>query len=204
MGRPGILAAAVGLTVLVGAAQAGAPGAKPRPSPPPVVSLVELSAFTPDGRAAVRVTHPSGWVGDYEADRRSIRLVGPGGEGEIFIGVAHHGDELGAYLQDLKRRHPGSVPSPPETIAVRGVRPEAGERATRFVITGREAGELVMIERAGLMVLFATLVTPESWPELKKQLDRCYPSVEVGPHRAASGKNQDPAGNRARASSRPP
>lgn len=174
-------------------AAAGPP--KPKAAPPPAVSLVELSAFTQAGRAAVRVAHPSGWLGDYEADRRSIRLVGPEGEGEIFIGVAHHGDELGAYLQDLKRRHPGSVPSPPETITVRGVRPEAGERATRFLITGREAGELVMIERAGLMVLFATLVTHESWPELKRQLDRCYPSVEVGPVRAPGGKNQHPGPN---------
>lgn len=184
---------ATALAGLLGVAHAAPPGGKPKGGPPPVVSLVELSAFTTQGRAAVRVAHPSGWLGDYEADRRSIRLVGPEGEGEIFIGVAHHGDELGAYLQDLKRRHPGSVPSPPETISVPGVKAEAGERATRFLITGREAGELVMIERGGLMVLFATLVTHDSWPELKKQLDRCYPSVEVGPARAPDGKNQHPS-----------
>ncbi len=171
----------------LGTASAAPPSGRPKISPPPVVSLVELTAFTTKGRASVRVAHPSGWVGDYEADRRSIRLVGPAGEGEVFIGVAHHGDELGNYLQELKTRHPGSAPSPPETIAVRGVKPEAGERATRFIITGREAGEIVMIERAGVMVLFAAIVTHESWPELKKQLDRCYPSVEIGTLRPAPG-----------------
>lgn len=176
---------ALGFSLCLGFAGLAVAAPPAPPKPPPVLSLVELTAFTTKGKAAVRVTHPAGWLGDYEADRRSIRLVGPVGEGEIFIGVAHHGDELGAYLEDLKRRHPGSAPSPPETIQVRGINPDAGERATRFIITGREAGEIVMIERAGVMVLFATLVTHESWPGLKKQLDRCYPSVEIGPARGA-------------------
>jgi hypothetical protein len=153
--------------------------AEAKKGPPPVVSLVQFRLWTPEGIRTIRVAHPKGWTGDYEADHRSIRLFGPNGEGEMLIAVALHGSELQGYLQDLKKRHPGSVPSPPETIEVPGIDPDDGERATRFVITGKEAGELVMIEQQGFIVFFGTLVTHDAWTDLSRQLKAAYPSVSI-------------------------
>jgi hypothetical protein len=142
---------------------------------PPRVALVELKVLD----KVVRVAHPVGWEGDVEPDHRSVRLVGPEGEGELLIATASQPAELGAYLEGLRRRHPGSTPSPPQAIEVPGIHPEKRERATRFVITGHEAGEMVMIERGGLIVLFAAVVDPDAWESLKTGLSRCYSTVEV-------------------------
>ena len=152
---------------------------------PPVLSLVELRVVRrggPGGPALnkrVRVAHPQGWTGDAEANGRSIRLFGPAGEGEMLIATATHPSELGAFLEGLRRRHPSAAPSPPQHIDVHGIKPHRGERATRFEITGGELGEMVMIERGEVIVLFATIVRPSAWPTLEKQLSRCYPTVEV-------------------------
>lgn len=158
--------------------------APPRPAPPPVVSLVELEVASPGAggeweHKKIRVAHPAGWTGDYEADRRSIRLFGPEGEGEILIAAAVRPDELGLYLSELARRHPASTPSPPQSVDVQGVKPERGERATKFTITGKEVGEMVMIERAGVIVLFSTVVQPNAWEAVGRDMKRCYPTVQV-------------------------
>jgi hypothetical protein len=62
---------------------------------------------------------------------------------------------------------------------VPGIDPKKGERATRFVITGREAGEMVMIERGSVIVLFATVVESDAWDGLKRGLTKCYSTVSV-------------------------
>jgi hypothetical protein len=152
---------------------------------PPVLSLIELKVKNApfEGRPAIdkriRVAYPAGWEGDVEPDGRSVRLIGPEGEGELLIAAAGHPSELGQYLEGLRQRHPGSTPSPPETIKVPGVDPKKGERATRFVITGHEAGEMVMIERGNVIVLFATVVEAGAWDGLKKGLTKCYSTVSV-------------------------
>lgn len=60
-----------------------------------------------------------------------------------------------------------------------GLRPEFGERATRFVISGRELGEIVMIERGETIVLFVVIVAPEAWPEVRSLFARVYPTLTV-------------------------
>ncbi|MBI4817482.1 MAG: hypothetical protein HY791_14570 [Deltaproteobacteria bacterium] len=151
--------------------------------PPPVVSMLELSVRgrTPKGLVdkAVRVAIPKGWEGDLEDDGRSIMLSGPEGEGEILVAAVAHPSEIGAFLGELKGRHPGAVPSPPQSVEIPGIDPDKGERATRFEVTGRELGELITIERGDVIVLFATLVDPNAWEELAPVLARCYPAVEV-------------------------
>ena len=60
-----------------------------------------------------------------------------------------------------------------------GLRPEFGERATRFSIKGREAGEIVLIERNETIVLIVTIVAPNEWGALRKVLAKAYPTVSV-------------------------
>jgi len=151
---------------------------------PPRVALVELRVGGTNVHGValkrrVRVAHPKGWTGDFDADRRAIRLLGPEGEGEILVATVAHPAELGAYLDELRVRHPSAAPSPPQAAKVHGVDPLKDERATRFVITGQEVGEMMMIERGGIIVLFAAVVRPEDWPAIAEQLERCYPTVEV-------------------------
>jgi hypothetical protein len=152
---------------------------------PPKLSLVELrvknAAFAgkPAVDKVVRVARPASWEGELEPDGRSLRLVGPEGEGELLIAAAGHPAELGPYLEGLRRRHPGSAPSPPEAAPIPGIKAQRGERATRFVITGHETGEMVMIERGSVIVLFAAVVEQEAWAALKPALSRCYATVEV-------------------------
>ncbi|MBI3178185.1 MAG: hypothetical protein HYZ27_00905 [Deltaproteobacteria bacterium] len=160
------------------------PPPPPKPAiPPPVLAMLELSVRgrTPKGLVdkAVRVAIPKGWEGDIEDDGRSIMLSGPEGEGEILVAAVAHPSEIGAFLAELKGRHPGAVPSPPQFVEVPGIDPDKGERATRFEVTGRELGELITIERGEVIVLFATLVDPNAWEGLAQVLARCYPAVEV-------------------------
>ena len=153
---------------------------------PPVLSLVELRVRHEGAEKTVRVAYPKGWTGELEADRRTIRLFGPEGEGEMLVAAVVHPSELSPHLQGLRERHPSSVPSPPSAIDVFGVDPKKGERATRFQITGREVGEMVTIERGGVIVLFATIVAPNAWTEIEKQMARCYPTVDVSAARKAA------------------
>lgn len=151
---------------------------------PPVVSLVELRvrSLNLSGQPVtktVRVAHPKGWEGDVDEDGRAVQLFGPNGEGEILVAAVGHPSELSVYLDELRQRHPGASPSPPSHAKILGIDPERGERATRFVITGTEVGEMIMIERGEVIVLFVTIVAPDAWPAVQAQLERCYPTVEV-------------------------
>jgi hypothetical protein len=159
---------------------------------PPVLALHELRVTMPGEadrpgppvspvRKRVRFATPKGWTGEEDdtPDFRSMRLSGPEGVGEMLIVAATHPSELGEYLTQLKNDHPAAAPSPPMAIDVAGIDIKKGERATRFQITGREVGEMVMVERGGVIVLFATIVDPDAWPELSKLMQRCYPTVEV-------------------------
>src|SRR5207248_18997 len=102
--------------------------------PPPKVALVTLAIN--DKR--VRVAHPPDWDGEVDEDGHWIQMIGPDGEGEILIGLATQPPELTPYLDGLRERHPGSTPSPPQSIDVPGIDAAKGERATRFQITGGE------------------------------------------------------------------
>lgn len=150
---------------------------------PPVVSLVELSLAQRGGGGhpaldkRIRVAHPQGWSGEMESDGRSIRLFG--GAGEMLIAVVSHPSQLDPHMQLLRQRHPSVVPSPPQAIDVPGIDAQRGERATRFEFTGKELGEMVTVERGGLIVLFATIVAPNAWAEVAPLVARCYPTVEV-------------------------
>lgn len=180
------------LVILAHALIAAAPPASRAPSTPavskkpPVLALKEIEirqGKTRDGPAIhkrVRVAHPRGWTQEGVASiPRSIHLTGAEGEGELTIVAALRPDELGQHLTRLKNAHPSSAPSPPAAMRVPGIDPDKGERATRFVITGKEVGEMVMIERGGVIVLFATIVEPGAWAELAPIMERCYPTVEV-------------------------
>lgn len=158
--------------------------APPSPSPVELVSReLAVSHISRETHAPVRLKvkllAPKGWTGDDGLDAGSIRLLGPNGEGEILLAVVLTPNGLGEHLTRLKNAHPAAAPSPPMAIDVKGIDPQKGERATRFVITGKEVGEMVMIERGGVIVLYAAIVTPDAWPALKPQLEKCYPAVRV-------------------------
>lgn len=97
----------------------------------------------------------------------------------IQVALLLHPEELQSYLGELSRQHRGSVPSPPEPMELPQIRIELGDRATRYTITGRQAGEMVLIERRGALVLFATIVAPTFWAEVSAWLPSVYESVRV-------------------------
>jgi hypothetical protein len=146
---------------------------------PPVLALKSVTVAGERGTKVVRFATPRHWTAEEAIEPRSVRLVGPDGEGEITILVATSPAELGTLLTRLKSQHPGAQPSPPAAMKVAGIDPIKGERATRFIITGRELGEMVLIERGGAIVLFATIVEPDAWKDLSKIMARCYPTVAV-------------------------
>lgn len=154
-------------------------------APPPVLRLYDLQVRGREratGRVStkhVRLGIPRGWTGERAADGRSLRLFGPEGEGRILVAIAFAPRELTAFLTELKTAHPSAAPAPPQAMDLPGIRPDRGERATRFVVTGREVGELVMIEKRGLIVLIATVVAPQAWPRLKPLLGKSYTTVDV-------------------------
>lgn len=154
-------------------------------SPGPTLHLRELALMT---RATehmeainkrVRFGIPQGWTGERHPNGRSVTLAGPAGEGKILVAAALHPEGLTEYLSDMKAKHPAATPSPPQAMTLPGIRPELGERATRFVVTGREVGELVMIEKRDVIVLIVTVVDPKAWPELQPLMQKVYPTVEV-------------------------
>jgi hypothetical protein len=151
---------------------------------PPRLVLKELRfAVAGEGGAVatrrVRLGVPPGWTGERDPDGRALRLFGPEGEGKILVAAVTHPSELGPYLGELREAHPAAAPSPPELLVLPGISPERGERATRFVITGKEVGEMVMIEKADTIVLVVTVVTPEAWATLAPVLGRAYPTLEI-------------------------
>jgi hypothetical protein len=159
-----------------------ATAAPPPPrTPPPRLVLKELRfAVTGAGPTRrVRLGVPPGWTGDRDPDGRALRLFGPEGEGKILLAAVTHPSELGPYLSELRAAHPAAAPSPPELLELPGVSSERGERATRFVITGEEVGEMVMLEKASTIVLVVTVVTPEAWTRLAPIMRRAYPTLEV-------------------------
>jgi hypothetical protein len=169
----------------VGAVEAKpAPSPPPKKAPPPVFSVKELSLRTraspghPAIERRVRIGLPKGWTGELEPDARSLRFFGPEGEGRILVAAALHPSELGSYLSELKNGHPAATPSPPMAMEVPGIK-GMGQRATRFVITGREVGEMVLLEKANTIVLVATIVEPDAWPELEKLMQKAYTTVEI-------------------------
>jgi hypothetical protein len=152
------------------------------PAPPPVVALIELEVSGTNVKGVAvdkRVRVAQGLGEGTGPDGRSVQLIGPTGEGEIVVAALAHPSELGEILEGLRGRHPSATPSPPEVGKVHGIRPKLGERATLFTITGGEVGEMMMIERGGVIVLFAAVVRPDAWTEVQAQLVRCYPTVEV-------------------------
>jgi hypothetical protein len=175
----------IALALIASAPQKPAQPPKPDREKPPVLALKEMHLYAPETDGSpevhklVRVAHPRDWKGEIDRNRRSMRLLGPNGEGELVIAAFLRPDELGPELTRLKNGHPGSAPSPPQAMKVQGIDPLRGERATRFTITGHESGEMVMIERGGAIILFAAIVAPSAWAELKAVLERCYPTVAV-------------------------
>ena len=153
-------------------------------TPPPVYAMRELvlDAIVPEqGRVTrrIRIGIPKGWTGERDPNGRSIRLAGPEGEGMILVAGALHPSQLTPYLTDLKNAHPSAAPSPPQPMTLPGVYADKGERATRFTVTGREVGEMVMVEKREAIVLVVTVVAPEVWPEVQKMMEKAYATLEV-------------------------
>lgn len=168
------------LSILASSAQA----APPRKGPPPVFKVRELvlDAIVPEqGRVTRRIRFglPAGWTGDRDPDGRAMRLHGPNGEGRVLVAGALHPSQLGPYLQELKNKHPSAAPSPPQPMTLPSVDPSRGERVTRFEVTGREIGEMVMIEKRSAIVLIVTVVDPATWPDVKAMMAKAYSTVEV-------------------------
>jgi hypothetical protein len=179
---PTAVAATLLCALGLGAGAAAAPEG-PR-SPPPKLILKELRfpVLGPEGGLTtrrVRLGVPAGWTGERDPDGHALRLFGPEGEGTVLFAAVTHPEELGAYLGELKEAHPAAAPSPPEPFSLVGVSPERGERATRFVITGQEVGEMLMIERQGTIVLVATVVSPAAWTSLAPVLQRVYRTLQI-------------------------
>jgi hypothetical protein len=156
-----------------------------KPAKPPVLEVRELALMTmaTEHMAAinkrVRFGVPKGWTGERHPNGRSVTLAGPEGEGKIVVAAALHPDGLTPYLDELKSSHPAATPSPPMAMELPGVKPERGERATRFVVTGKEVGELVMIEKGDVIVLIVTVVDPTAWPGVEALMQKVYPTVDV-------------------------
>ena len=151
---------------------------------PPVYAMRELvlDAVVPDiGRVTrrIRIGVPKGWTGDRDPNGRSLKLFGPNGEGMLLVAGALHPSQLTPYLDELKTNHPSAAPSPPQPMTLPGVDATLGERATRFVVTGQEVGEMVMIEKRDAIVLIVTVVDPNAWPTVKPQLEKAYATVQV-------------------------
>jgi hypothetical protein len=153
-------------------------------TPPPVYAMRELvlDAIVPEqGRVTrrIRIGIPKGWTGERDPNGRSLKLAGPDGEGMILVAGALHPSQLTPYLTDLKNAHPSAAPSPPQPMTLPGVYADKGERATRFTVTGREVGEMVMVEKREAIVLVVTVVAPEVWPEVQKMMEKAYATLEV-------------------------
>jgi hypothetical protein len=146
---------------------------------PPVLALRSVTLAKEGTTKTVRFATPGLWKPASAIEPHSVRLVDPERRGEITVLVATQPQELGVLLSRLKDENPNAQPSPPEFVKVEGIDPEKGERATRFIITGDKAGEMVMIERGGAIVLFATIVPADTWKELRSIMARCYPTVAV-------------------------
>lgn len=145
-----------------------------------VRELALMTAETPDMAAInkrVRVGVPKGWDGDRHPNGRSLTLVGP--DGKIVIAAALHPEGLTPYLDELKRKHPSATPSPPEPMTLPQIKADRMERATRFVITGREIGEMVLIEKSDVIVLIVTVVDPNAWAQLVPVMAKVYATVNV-------------------------
>ena len=142
--------------------------------------LALMTAPTPEMAAInkrVRFGVPKGWSGDRHPNGRSLTLTNE--TGKILVAAALHPEGLTPYLDEMKKAHPAAIPSPPEAMTLPGIKPERMERATRFVITGREVGEMVLIEKYDVIVLIVTVVDPNAWAELKPIMAKVYPTVEI-------------------------
>jgi|GEM_PF-2064306 len=173
------------VSILAFAAPAGAkPAAGKKAGRPPVYQVRELvlDAIVPEqGRITrkIRFALPKGWTGDRDPDGRALRVYGPQGEGLILVAGALHPSQLTPYLTEMKNKHPSAAPSPPQPMTLPGVDSARGERATRFQVTGREIGEMVMIEKRSAIVLIVTVVAPDAWPDVQRMMEKAYTTVEV-------------------------
>jgi hypothetical protein len=135
----------------------------------------------------ISVGTPPGWTPEFAREGPSLRLYGPEGEGMMLIAVATHPSQLGPYLDELAKKHPGSMPGPPQAMSLPRLVPLMGDRATRYVVSGRRMGEMVMVERRETIVLVATVVQADAWAELSPLMQKVYESIEI--HRAPSSSS---------------
>ncbi|MEM1023344.1 MAG: hypothetical protein AAGD10_19955 [Myxococcota bacterium] len=127
---------------------------------------------------------PPGWTPEFAREGPSLRLYGPEGEGTMLFAIATHPSQLGPYLDELAKKHPSSLPGPPQAMRLPRLVPLMGDRATRYVVTGRQLGEMVMVERRESIVLVATVVKAEAWAELSPLMAKVYESIQI--HREPS------------------
>jgi hypothetical protein len=173
------------LILFAGPAFGKPPGtAGTKKGPPPIFEVRELllDAIVPgQGRITrkIRFAIPKGWTEDRDPDGRAMRLYGPNGEGRIIVAGALHPSQLTPYLDELRKQHPSAAPSPPQPMILPGVDPTRDERATRFEVTGKEIGEMVMIEKRSAIVLIVTVVAPNAWPDVKLMMEKAYTTVRV-------------------------
>lgn len=167
---------------------AGVPGAccgsamaGPGDLPVHKVRVLKVRARTPRGPATarVRVSTPPGWTAEPAPDGLSMRLFGPKGVGKMLIAIGLRPEHLDPHLSRLRREHPGSAPTPPQTLELPQLNAMLGDRATRYPITGSQVGEMVLVERRGVLTLIAVVVRPSAWEAVRKSMPAVYRSVRV-------------------------
>jgi hypothetical protein len=157
----------------------GAPEALPAYTPRQFDVEGRNRARGPVLRRKVQVLTPSDWTPEPMPGPRSLRLYGPDGEGTLTVAVALHPSQLDPVLGELRRRHPGSVPGPPQPMSLPGLNEVLGDRATRYSVTGRQLGEMVMIERRDTIVLVAVVVRASAWEAVSPLMSEVYRSIQI-------------------------
>lgn len=130
----------------------------------------------PDNGQRLSIPVPAGWTGELDPDQRTLRLFGPTGEGELIVSAAYNPNQLTPIFDELQRNHRGAAPTHPQEVQLPGV-----ARASRFAISGRERGEMMMMKIQGVWLLFVAVVEAEAWPRLRRQLRQSYRRVKLSP-----------------------
>lgn len=130
--------------------------------------------------ASVVVGHPPGWI-PLHTDRAqgALTLHQPESGAELWVVAVSHPDALGPWLSRFRRRFHDVVPGVPESASLPGLRPEWGERATRFGLGGRLKGEMFLVEKGRVHVLYLTVAAPDAWPQVARTLPAAYANVSL-------------------------
>lgn len=132
-------------------------------------------------RVARRVTiaTPKGWTPEPAPAPGQLHLFEPEGEGRMTLAVCVHPSQLKEILDELRRSHPGSTPNPPQPLELAQLNTVMGDRATRYAITGRQRGEMVLVERMETIVFVSVVVRASAWERVSSLMPEVYRSIRI-------------------------